>query len=89
MLPVLGRMNPTTRPIEILYCSKCKVGVDADLCKRNVCPHCGVLRKHMLGAERWLPIEGPCGLAVQLFAQPVQPFKMELLIHQAQDYFFH
>lgn len=89
MLPVLGRMNPTTRPIEILYCPKCKVGIDAELTKQAACPSCGGRRKLMLGAERWLPIEGSSGLAEQLFAQRSRPVKIDVLIQQAQDYFFH
>lgn len=83
-------MNPTHNAIEILYCPKCKVGIDAALAKREACPSCGAMRRHWRGSERWLPIAGSSGLAEELFGQPLQPVKnLEVLIHQAQDYFFH
>lgn len=83
-------MKPTAKTVEILYCINCKVGIDAELCKREACTRCGGLRKHIRGAETWVPISGASGLAGQLFVQPAQPAKkLEVLILQAQDYFFH
>jgi transcription initiation factor IIE alpha subunit len=46
-------MNAANHSLEILYCPKCKVGMDAALSHRQACPRCGAKRRKVRGTERW------------------------------------
>ena len=62
--PVPRGMDATMHPLEILYCPKCKVGMDAALSRRQACPRCGTKRRSLQGHERWSQAE-------ELVAMPI------------------
>lgn len=45
-------MNAAARSFEILYCKKCKVGMDATVSKTINCPTCGH-KRNLLTAQEW------------------------------------
>ncbi len=65
-------MNSTTHRLEILYCPKCKVGMDAVLSKQVACPRCGGRRQRVRGVERWMPAKIGNSLAEELFLRSAQ-----------------